>query len=269
MFARKPAFAAILLVLVFLLTGCSDDDNGTTNPGTGPFEATGSDTYSFFVDTERKLSIDNLSGSVTIVGSDGFDSIRVEIVTKVRSTSQTDANSRLDDFDIDITNFVNDSLLLIESDHPSSTGDVNYTVEFTITVPSDMVIEVVQAAGAVSITNIDNTIGVNVVAGNVTMTGTNAPITGTITSGSFTVSATLPINNNIVLGTTTGSINLTIPTSTNADFSATVVTGSINTTNLTLTNQASSATTLTGVLGSGAGNIVLTTVTGSIQVTGS
>ena len=76
----------------------------------------------------------------------------------------------------------------------------------------------------------------------------------------------LPQTGVIDLQLTNGSAHLEIPDNTSATFSATTENGTVQVSGLVVSNQIQSPHSFQGVLGSGTGDIRLSTVNGNIDV---
>jgi DUF4097 and DUF4098 domain-containing protein YvlB len=92
--------------------------------------------------------------------------------------------------------------------------------------------------------------------------------TVSLVNGQIQAEVTLPEGGAIVLSTVNGTIGLAIPQNTSAEFSASVVNGVISLSDLVLQNLVSTPNSLTGRLGAGQGAIGLSTVNGTISVSG-
>ena len=123
-------------------------------------------------------------------------------------------------------------------------------MNYTITIPSHLELDVNQINGAILVEDIANSVLVNMVSGNLDCTVRPPP------------------NGEIRLSIVNGNLDLSIPKSTSAELSAVVDNGTITWDNLALMNVTQTNQSLTGTLGGGAGVIRLETTNGSIDVIG-
>jgi len=89
-----------------------------------------------------------------------------------------------------------------------------------------------------------------------------------LVNGQIVAEVTPPKGGIISMSVVNGGIDLDIPQYTSAQFSASVVNGTISMYDLVLIGLVSTPTSLTGTLGTGEGTIALSTVNGSISVSG-
>ncbi len=232
---------AIILITVSFFYACKKDNSENNHE----YEEVVHDTVS--LDTQSELILRGLNGNVIINGIATEDDILFIITKIVRSNvSVSDAESHISDISVLIEEEEN---IYVSVDHPLGT-DVNYMVNFTITLPQ--------------IFDFDIKLG----NGNISMESTSRNITIDQGNGNSSADVVLldPCSVNILTGN--GNINLYIPQSTNASLNVSVGNGSISSTGLTIQDQQYSGTMLTGDIGSGVGAIILSTGNGNIKVAG-
>ena len=76
------------------------------------------------------------------------------------------------------------------------------------------------------------------------------------------------IAGNYSMATQNGNVQVTIPSASTFKLTASLVNGNIQTTNLALTSQTKTSTQLTAILGTGTGDVRLSTVNGQITING-
>lgn len=137
---------------------------------------------------DGRLSVDNISGDITVTGGGSGDEITIEAIKRTRGNR--------------------DQLAAIEIDIEERGGRVDVrtiptarntraSVDYTITIPSSVSIEVRSISGDVQVTNVQGTVRGETVSGDITMTGTpnlenarsvsgDVRLTGVSTNGDLT-----------------------------------------------------------------------------------
>jgi len=273
---RNIILLFVVVTLSFILGGCGDVDFNTNYEGFNgnwPFSANNDYEVSeeFFRQIEAGnrflLRLHGINGKIAITGLSTTDSVTIEATKMVSSFSMQDAATHLQDIDVNVQSLTDE--VFIETVQPQQTIGRSYVVDYTITLPSNMEIQVNNVNGNITIDFNEKNVSVNNVNGNVTLANIFGSAWINLTNGTIDSEVTLPLNGTIDLNTVNGNIDITIPTSTSAEFSAAVNVGSINITGLALQNEVVTSKTLSGTLGNGQGIISLEAKqTGSITATG-
>lgn len=238
------------------LVSCGGDSDGGGGGGFPQVSNTNFEAQEAFaseipIRNHIQLTLIGQSGSVTITGMSGENSVKITALKRVQSESTADATAHLIDLKIDVRDLGNE--VLIQSMQPQGTesGGRNYIVDYTITMPENLRVAVNNLNGTVTLKNIFESVAVNL-------------LNGTIESD-----VNLPLNGTIDMNTLSGDIHLMIPVNTSAEFSAAVSIGSITVSNLILQNEVKTSTFWGGTLGSGQGKIALEAKQlGNIRVSG-
>jgi len=198
---------------------------------------------------QGRIRIDAENGEIAITGQPGATSVTVYAVVRVGSNvSRADAEDGLDRVEARVEALPGE--ILIQTLQPATLDGRQYLVEYTVTVPDDLEVEVAQVNGHVTVDDLGNSLLV------------------TVENGSVYGSVTLPPGGEITLWAGNGDLDLRIPTSTSAELSARVGLGAITWNNLDFTNLVQTSRSLTGTLGAGTGLVDLDTGNGNIVVTG-
>lgn len=258
------------LILFFLLfssiswIACDEEDNPVG--GNNNFAAEAPFSYAVKVVDHMRIRLVAITGTVNISGNSQTDSISISGIRRVKSNSMADAEQHLPDLSVDFQDV--GSEVTVITNQPQDSEGRGYEVDYTITLPDTLQVQVNAVTGVITISSITGNVSIGHVTGDITLSDVLGNSTVSLVTGIITGEIYLPLNGIIDLGTVTGNINLQIPVNTSAVFSANVTTGSISTSNLMLQNQVSTSTFLSGTLDNGEGNISLRTVTGNISVIG-
>ncbi len=262
---RTSTFALWAVTGLLLLTGCDFSDPGgdvhrTDSWATAPFF------FEVNISNHIRIDIGGVSGKIDIVGQDGATTVSIRGEKRVGSDSAHDAKRHLDDLEVQVTDLGDE--VLVRTHQPRNTGGRHYVVDYTITLPPDLIVDVALVNGKITIDAIENTVRVGNVSGDVHLTDIVGNVRVTSVSGNIASDVVLPINGEIELSTISGNIMLSIPSVTSADLSAVVTYGAISTSNLSIQNRVQTPRSLEGMLGNGEGVITLHTLSGAIHVQG-
>jgi len=228
-----------------------------------------SDSFSEEIDVENhtRMRLHGINGEISITGVSGADSVVISGTKRVESNSIQDANRHLENITVDVQSSANE--VLVETIQPPSTWGRQYSVDYTITLPTYMEVQLDTVNGDITIQSMDNDIAVDHTNGNVSLTEIAGSTEVDLVNGTIDSEVVLPLGGTIDLYTVNGNINLDIPEDTSADFEAEVNIGSITLSALVVQDEVIRSTSLTGILGSGQGTISLEAdSTGSISVVG-
>ena len=261
---RSRSILTIVLYL-FVLGGsasCGNNDIDVNFPDVNflpsnntSFEAKAAFSFDIAADNRSLLRVQGVNGRIDIRGIEGASWVRITGTRLVGSYSIQDAYAALPDLTVHAQGLANE--VLVETEQPQNTGGRRYIVDYTITMPSDMAVQLTSTNGSVTLDGVASDVMVDTVNGDVTLTGIVGSAAVHLANGRIDSEVTLPLGGTIDLDVANGSIDLAIPASTSAGFSAAVGIGSIGVTNLVLLNEVSTATARSGILGSGQGTIAL------------
>ncbi len=221
-------------------------------------------TFTKPVAARSELSISNINGNITVTGVDTLNEVRISGTKIARDETLEEAKQRVGEIRIEVTELP--TTLSIRSSHPNSSGNRQYQVDYEIRVPSSWKIAVSNINGNVSILNVKNTTKTTITNGTLEAWEIRGNVESDVTNGSIMAGVYLPENGACVLGVMNGTVALQIPRSTSAAVSATAMNGTVSVSNLPLV--PASRTGLSGTLGDGKGTIRLSTLNGTITLTG-
>jgi hypothetical protein len=272
---RNYAIVLFLLTSVSVMS-CGDvniDSGGVTFPtfSTFPFrntdfEATAPFSSEVEVGNRSLLRLQGINDHITITGISGANSVMITAIRRVGSESIQDAEEHLGELQVNVQSLANE--VVVETIHSQDPEGRNYVVEYTITLPKNLEVQVANANGTVTLDSIENDVTVNNANGEVIFIGIVGSARVNLANGTIESDVTLPLHGTIDLNMGNGHINLAIPANTSAGFSAIVSIGSISVSNLVLQNEVSTPTSRRGTLGNGQGTISLETGNGNIRVSG-
>jgi DUF4097 and DUF4098 domain-containing protein YvlB len=135
-----------------------------------------------------------------------------------------------------------------------------------VILPADLLLDVDNVNGNITVTHNRAELDLTGVNGIVTLSDARNPVEVTVVNGNIQADLVLSPGGEASLATVNGNIILSVPAGTSADLKATRTNGTVTTSNLTLTGVSDDGHVYTGRLGSGQGEINLRTVNGNIAV---
>lgn len=281
MFSRtRNLYVAVMIVALALLAACGGGGSTyTINAGgwSGEWPWFWPNPSTFVVDRDfsenlpiagkSRIRLDADNGEIVITAQPDATSVTVAAELIVGSNvSRLDAEIGLDQLNVLAADRPDE--IFVQTVPPMNTVGRRYVVNYHITVPRDLAVEVTQVNGHVIVEDIEGSLFVEVENGDVHLWDIIGAVTVSVENGSIDSTVTLPAGGEIMLSTVNGDIDLCIPASTSAELSALVEFGVINWDNLYLLNAVHTNRSLTGTLGGGAGLIDLETGNGNIVVAG-
>jgi DUF4097 and DUF4098 domain-containing protein YvlB len=215
---------------------------------------------------QLNLRLDGMNGEIEIIGEPGGDSVMVTAEARVGSDTFMDAQEGLDQLEVTVTDG-NDEIS-VQTEQPNNTEGRQYIVDYTITVPSDLAVNVSLVNGHVTIQDIDNSISVILDNGNVDFLDIYGNAVVSVVNGNVIGKLIFFPAGEAMISTVNGDIELSIPTVTSAELFGLVDNGIISWDNLNLEDIQSTNKSLQGTLGTGSGLIDLKTVNGNIDILG-
>jgi len=261
-------------IVVVLLTACISwircgKDNPTDSTGNvrnTNFVAEESFSFGVEVTDHTRLRLEGINGNVSITALTEADSVIITGEKRVGSESMQDAEAHLQELEVSVREVAAE--VYVKTNQPDQTYGRSYVVDYNIALPKELDVVVINVNGAVNVDSVNNYVSVVNVNGQVNLDEIIGSASVSLVNGQIMAEVTPPKGGIISMSTVNGGIDLDIPQYTSAQFSATVVNGTIAISNLVLIGMVSTPTSLTGTLGTGEGTIVLTTVNGSISVSG-
>ena len=256
----------LLACLCVIFCACSEEDDDITGPRENVYSAVESVTVNITGQTRTGFSLAGINGRAVISGGGGNTTISVKAVKRVKSYNWTDAERGLTLLTVAFDSSSAD--VGVRTIHPINPAGREYEVDYAVTIPEDLAVQISNVNGDVALQSILNDVAVQLTNGEVTAVGIEGDASIALTNGGIDASLTVPPGGQIDIELANGDVDLFIPTSTSAQFSAVVSVGSITVTGLSMTNVTQTATMLTGTLGIGNGQISLEVGNGSINVEG-
>lgn len=268
---RKGVIISVFLTcFIFGLSffSCGDDNAADADNRVDNTDFVASEAFSFSMVAAGKslLKLRGVNGTINIVGLSNTDSIKVSGERSVGSESTQDARNYLQNLQVIVDD--SGSFAFVKTIQPANNYGRDLNVDYNVTMPKNMAINVYQSNGLIEIDSINSDISVWETNGEIFLDNIIGNVIADLADGLIQGNITILLNGIIDFTTDNGDINLSIPENTSAHFSAAVGTGNITITNLVLTNEQVTPTQVTGTLGSGLGIISLEVGIGDIDVTG-
>jgi DUF4097 and DUF4098 domain-containing protein YvlB len=285
----KIPFVKWVLILFVTLAMASCDETiyyGQDSQEDPPVVYTLESGFSFeiSISTQTRLLLEAITGDIEIVGDSAASRVLIEGRKVVTAGTQQAAQAALASAKVKLTR-LSDRLVVL-SEHPESTAETQFEIDYTITVPRQWQVAVLLNEGNVQISNLTSVVSVENSSGDVilqnirgevflenntgdaTLNNLSGSVVTELGSGDINATVTLPENGYANLSTQEGNITLQIPAQTNATLSADATTGVVQIFNLALQQAVFGQHSVSGVLNSGNGNINLLTANGNIVING-
>lgn len=248
------------LVLV-VMVGC----RGVLGPDLDS-EAVGTFSLQLDATDDVALSLDDISGAITIRGAE-TTTVDIWAERRVRSSSSSDAEAFLELVTVDVSEI--GSEIFVHTQVPNHTGERDVLVHYELTIPSYLSVVVQDVNGVVDLSGMEASVTAQTVNGAVYVRDMVGDVQASTVNGNVDVDVTLvPPDGTVDLSAVNGNIVLDLPASTSAMLGADVVNGTVTVTGLTLTNATSTVRSVHGRLGTGRGLIDLSVTNGVITVRG-
>lgn len=275
-----PIMLLIICVSVVSIAGCDEALlDGYDYDASEPFS------YEIPVTGQARFIIDNVNGSIEIIGISETGVVNISGIKTVKSTKSTEhARSHLSNISIEINDDLGEISIATHQPGNSQKG-CNHQVKYHIEVPSTWLVTAEQTNGRIAINSIANDIAAKTVNGDLTVENclgainvdtangsiqlidVSGSINGEVTNGRIQADISL-LQPDCRLSTTNGPITLGIPADTSAKLSARTMNGSIDLSRLKIASASTSRKKVEGILGEGEGVIDLKTVNGNIDIVG-
>lgn len=255
---------ALCLAIGSLLVGCSGDPTGPAMQNDQLAEAV----FAYRIDAGQvsHLRVDNVNGALSLSGAAGADSVTIEGVRRVGSSSLQDAEAHLVEVQVEVETRAD--TIIVRTIQPEQAGGRDYAVDYEIVLPERLAVVVSHTNGDVAIEATAGNVSIDLNNGTVTLQEVAGNVFVDHVNGSVQCQATLQQDGIVDLETVTGDIELRLPTNTSAELTAIVGVGSISTSNLELIDVQSTDTSLAARLSAGRGEISLSAGIGTIAIVG-
>lgn len=172
------------------------------------FSAQAEESKTLKVDTDKPLTLKVMDdvGDVTIVGAD-VDTVQVNVTKKAYATSQAKADEALKTIQYSISQ--TGGVITVTYKLPTLKNVNNAkSVDFVITVPNKITVDVDNNFGAISVSNITGAVAVQNDFGNIAVENVEGALAVSSSSGELTVTSIKAGTQNIELNSDFGSITL-------------------------------------------------------------
>ena len=217
----------VLLLTSVSFMSCTDRDvtivgvDGWNVPFSNTdFEASAPFSFEVQIGNRVQLRLQGINGQITITGTSGANSVIITGRKRVGAESLQDAEDHLGELQVNVQSLVNE--VFVETTQPQNTGGRHYLVDYTISLPKHMKVQVTQVNGLVILESIEHDVTVDNVDGEVTLREIVGSARVHLVNGTIESDVTLPLHGTIDLNMGNGNINLAIPANTSASFSAIV-----------------------------------------------
>jgi len=204
-----------ILVVSLAFAACEDNLTGIN-------DHTAQEPFEFAVDASAAtvFYLDAINSEITVTGVSADDSVRVDGIRLVRSSSADDAEARLED--LQVSREVVGDTVYIETEQPIDTEGRTYQVNYNVTLPRTLDVVVESANATIDLASIDGAVYVEVGNGIVELEGTRGDVAIAVGNGEVLGSLTLPTDGVLGVAIGNGNIDIGIPTTTSAQFLANV-----------------------------------------------
>jgi DUF4097 and DUF4098 domain-containing protein YvlB len=223
--------------------------------------------FSFDVEPGARLSLENINGSIEIVGGNGS---KVDIIAHKKAGTQ----EYMDELRVVID--ADESYVRIETRHPDSSGgwfnwgnDSSGSVSYEIAVPSDIDLDAIETVnGDVKIEAVAGDVKASTVNGSLTVKDLAADVDLETVNGSVRAEfSSLGEGQRVNAEAVNGKIALMLPANASADVQAETVNGSIDAEDFGLkAEKGFVGRDLSGTIGEGGARVSADTVNGSIRI---
>ena len=265
--ANNSALLAVSLVLV-LISGCGDNITSNNGDNVDNTEFTVQEDFNYTIDITNHtgISLQSINGSIQVVGTSDDSQVIITGIRMVGSESPADAEQYLDSLQVEIDS--NSETIYIRTEQPDQSHGRMFRVDYDITLPVDFEVVIANINGSISVDSVENDIVISNINGQVGFFEIEGNINIGLVNGQIIGRMILPSGGEANFECVNGSIDLMIPTNTSAEFISSRINGNIYLTDLILTDMEVTSTTLAGILGTGDGNIRLSTINGNTYVDG-
>jgi hypothetical protein len=260
---RTAFFATVSLLSAGCVGGIldlSNDDSLQTVEVFEPFQEV------VAVGSQQSIAIEGINGSIRVRGVTGTDQVVIDAVRRVRSDTRPDAEDHIDRLNVFV--WRHSDQILVQTVQPDQAYQRTYEVDYTVSVPQQMVVVVFNANGPVELEGLTSSCWIESLNGDVRLEQLEGSSWVDLANGSVEADIRLPPGGEISYRVGNGGALLRVQRDASAELFATVANGSIDVTGLDFARRASGPRTFEGLLGVGEGHIELSVENGWIEVRG-
>lgn len=250
----------LALAIVIGLPGCDDAFNSDMKIASQEFA------FDQEVASQTRLLLVAINGNISLTGLPGVDVVTVDGVRRVEAESVAEAEQGLAELEVLVE--VTDEMVVVRTLQPEETSGRNFVVDYEITLPPALEVEVTNGNGNIAVSSIDNSVAIENGNGEIDLLDIDGSTGVLLGNGNVEARVTLPPGGEIGITVGNGNTDLLIPVSTSGVFSAVVGNGVIDIDNLMLSDLEATSKSVEGVLGGGDGAISLRLGNGNIFVSG-
>lgn len=244
---RKLATLGAIVPMIFILIGCDSESEESIVDNTN-FTATGDFHHAVQAANRTTLRVEGINGEVKVRAVANSGSVVIAGERRVKSDSFSDASEFLRQVTVVVTESGDE--IVARTEQPNNPRGRECVVDYEISVPKDLVVDIRHINGAVSLQDLESSAYVD------------------LTNGTLAAEIDLPPTGTIDMTLINGTMLLEIPTTTSASVAASVINGELFVSNLDFSNEQSRERSLTGTLGSADGNIRLSVINGTLMLRG-
>lgn len=227
----------------------------------------------FNVRPGSEFALDNVNGRVVINGWDQ-PRVRIQAVKKVESRDSDAAREAMRRLKVEIKQ--TGRRLEVETIYPKREelgifdfllgANINASVQYDVSVPRSMNVAVDNVNGSITLTEVAGELELDTTNGKISVVRCSGSVDASTTNGAIHAELTsVTAGRSMRFDTTNGSITLTVPPALAADINAATTNGSVKS-DLPLTTTKFSRTSLRGTLNGGGPEIRLRTTNGGISI---
>lgn len=260
---KRYSFLGMTL-LAALFIGCATDETS------GPKKALERADERLFgaieFENQRHVSVKNDSGGIYIYGYPNQDVIETLLYRTVAAEDEVTAKNHLGDVELKFDK--TDEQVSIYTAVTAPPGRLRYTTWYSLDVPNKMVLTIDKIWDDVTVFDMDTALTVIDAWRNVSIVRHNGSAQVNAVRGDIYLEIAIPEGGICAGQTNEGDIVARIPRDTSAKIKLLSHQGNVVVKNLTLKNEVGGTGALEAVLGLGAGEILLETGRGSIELSG-
>ncbi len=253
-------FSALIIAVFYF--GCVDTSDNNTDPVT----TQGSSDGIVQITGETNIEITNTLGGLIVTGESNTGQIRWQLNKSIEAETYDDAQTGLDYFILSTE--TTGGSIIVSVEFPEGDNYSNIACGLVLGIPYKMNTIINTIAGDAVISYLDTTTTISSVDGDLWLDNHAGSCTINGVPGNADITIALPTNGYCRATDITGDIGLAIPRETSATLSATSPSGIISFSGLTITNLDEQTGHITGTLGTGDGEITITSLSGNISIEG-
>lgn len=215
----------------------------------------------------RALRVEGINGTVLVQGEPGRSQVTIHALRRVRAEDPDAANTLLDQLHVFVWETPTETV--VQSVQPDLAREVQFEIDYLITVPESTELTVTSADGTVRVSNLTADVWVESRTSDVILRDVEGSVWVDVADGSVDTDVLLPAGHVLVHRVGRGGARVRVQKDVSAEFLATVETGTIDIDGLTLLRRTPNGSAVEGVLGTGDGVIHLQVGQGWVDVKGS